>query len=555
MIARFFGLGSVFGKTLRDSRWAVLLVGGLLGLLTLVTGYAIGDQFSTAADRAQIAAQMGALPAMFRGLLGEAVNIETLPGFLSWRVFGFMPVMLGLWSVAALAGTLAGEASKGTMEMLLSTPISRRSVAVQKFSAHLAGMLGIVAIITFLTWLCGEIFGTLPGDHVDIAAALSETGMVALLALLVGSISFALAPLLGRNLAAGIGGVYLFGSYVVNGYADIVPGFDVLRLGSMFYWTTHHRPLAGVYDWPPVILIAALVAAFAIAGVVLFVRRDLAHTISIGSRLPHRLRLPFASSLSLGSWSLRGPGWRSFGERLPGALGWGGLLGLYGFVIAISADQFTATLSSVPQIMEMIRQFYPGIDLESGGGILQIALFGFVALVSGIASAALVAGWASDERSQRLETVLSTPTPRASWFLRSGGAVLVALMSMSLVFGLLTGLGSLLSGDEALPVVAGCLVIGGYAAALAGIGIAVAGLGWPGLAAPAVAVVTLGMYLLDLIGGILRLPDWLLNASLARHLGQPMAGDFDWPGMAACAILAIGGVVLGAWRFARRDLG
>ena len=41
---------------------------------------------------------------------------------MSWRVGNFLPVMLGLWSVLALSGTLAGEAAKGSLDLLASTP-------------------------------------------------------------------------------------------------------------------------------------------------------------------------------------------------------------------------------------------------------------------------------------------------------------------------------------------------------------------------------------------------------------------------------------------------
>jgi hypothetical protein len=107
--SRLFGLGSIYGKTLRDSRGAVLLVGFAAGLFMLATATPYGTEFTTAASRAQLVAQMSSLPAVFRGLLGEPINIETLGGFLSWRVGNILPVLLGLWPVLALSGTLAGE--------------------------------------------------------------------------------------------------------------------------------------------------------------------------------------------------------------------------------------------------------------------------------------------------------------------------------------------------------------------------------------------------------------------------------------------------------------
>lgn len=562
MISRVYGLGSVFGKTLRDSSGAAMSLGLFVGFLNAVTAWTIADSFPTAVDRQIFATQMEALPAIFQGLLGRPVNIEALPGFVSWRLVGFLPILVGFYSIVALTGTLAGEARSGALELILSTPVSRVKLALQKFAAHLVAVTTAIVIVSVVTTIGVNQFATLPQDSLVFLDALAEFGLVGVLALLAGSIGFAAASLLGRGVGAGMGAIYLFGSYAVNGYSDIVPGFGVLRLGSMFYWTERHRPMAGIYDWPPVLAVAGLVIVFAALGVWLFKRRDLGATVSLSGgagRLGVVGRIAgrawqVLSGAATGRWSLRGPGLRSLGERLPAALGWGAGLGLYGFVIAISADQFAETLSAVPQIIDMVRQFYPDIDFSTAGGILQLAIFGFIALVAGVAAGTLVAGWAADERERRLEVVLSTPMRRASWFIRSALGVLVAVLAVGLVIGLATALGAAVAGNSGVPVFIGGLVIGLYAMGLAGVGILVFGLGWPQFAGGAVGGITVGFYLIDLLGGILQLPDFVTDISLTRHLGQPMAGAYDWPGMALCVAVAVGGTLIGAWRFARRDL-
>lgn len=572
VIGRIYGLGSVFGKTLRESGRTAVGVGLLVGLLNLFTALTIADQFATAADRALFAAQMQSLPALFQGLIGEPVNVQTLPGFISWRMVGILPVMIGFYSIVGLTGTLAGEAALGTLELVLSTPVSRVRLALQKYAAHAVAVAVAMALAAILTWVAATAFATLPVDALSILDALGEFGMVALMALLAGSIGFAVAPLVGRAVAAGVASVYLFGSYAVNGYADIVPGFGILRLGSMFHWTEHHRPMAGMYDWPAVAAVLGLVVVLAGVGVLLFQRRDLAATVTLGGRFPRagtagedaaggvpvrvlRRAGQVFGGASVGRWSLRGPGLRSLGERLPAGLAWGAGLGLYGLAIAVSADQFAESINSVPQIAEMIRQIYPDIDFSSAGGILQLAIFGFVALVAGVAAGTLVGGWASDERERRLEMVLSTPIERISWFVRSAVGLLLAVFTIGVVIGVGAGLGAAIVGDESWPVFSGGLVIGVYALALAGVGVLVFGLGFPQFAGGAVAGVTLAFYLIDLIGAILRLPDYVTDLALTRHLGEPMAGSYDWPGMAACVAVLVFGVVVGAWRFAQRDLG
>jgi len=52
----------------------------------------------------------------------------------------------------------------------------------------------------------------------------------------------------------------------------------------------------------------------------------------------------------------------------------------------------------------------------------------------------------------------------------------------------------------------------------------------------------------------LKLPDWFHRLALTANLGQPMVGDWDLLGIAACLVIAVGGVALGAWGMARRDV-
>lgn len=100
----------------------------------------------------------------------------------------------------------------------------------------------------------------------------------------------------------------------------------------------------------------------------------------------------------------------------------------------------------------------------------------------------------------------------------------------------------------------GGLVIGLYGAALAGVGILVGGALQPSWAGPAVAGLAIGMYILEVLGGILGLPEWAINLSLTAHLGQPIGGLYDAPGLIISSALAIGGLALGAIGFSRRDL-
>ena len=61
-IGRIYGLGSLFGKTLRDSRWAALVVFGLLALFVVAGGWVMTDTYGSPAARRDLAAMAMAMP-------------------------------------------------------------------------------------------------------------------------------------------------------------------------------------------------------------------------------------------------------------------------------------------------------------------------------------------------------------------------------------------------------------------------------------------------------------------------------------------------------------
>ena len=69
-----------------------------------------------------------------------------------------------------------------------------------------------------------------------------------------------------------------------------------------------------------------------------------------------------------------------------------------------------------------------------------------------------------------------------------------------------------------------------------------------------VAGVVILTFVIGLVAPALKLPDWVNQLALTAHLGQPMVGTWDWVGMGACVVLAIGGLALGGWGVHRRDI-
>src|SRR5262245_40386882 len=260
--SRLFGLGSVFGKTVRDSRRAAIAIAIFIGVLLLIVASAITAEFSTPESRQELSNVVQAVPPIMQGLAGRPVNIETLGGYIQYKYGGFFPLVTALWSILALSATLAAESRRGSMEILAATPVTRRRIAIEKLSGHLVALWLAMTVVFIATAVTGSAFEKLPGDAIPIQAAFGFAAWLGLVALAAGSFAFALAPFVGRGAAAGIAGAVMFGGFILNGYQVAIPELAPFANLTWFGWTTNHLPLAGQYDWPSLLLVAAVTIVF-----------------------------------------------------------------------------------------------------------------------------------------------------------------------------------------------------------------------------------------------------------------------------------------------------
>jgi ABC-2 type transport system permease protein len=301
-------------------------------------------------------------------------------------------------------------------------------------------------------------------------------------------VAFALAPIVGRAASAGIAGAILVGGYFINGYQGSAPAFAGPANLTWFGWTAHHSPLAGQYDWVSLLPVAVVAIVLLVVGVEAFARRDLGAT----SRVPS----PGFPEATLG---LGGPVGRSLGDRLPLAVSWGIGVGLYAFVLGGAAKSFATELDKLsPSTMQIFEAIFPNIDLGEPGAFLQLTFVTFGFILAGFAAATIVSGWASDEGTGRLELLLTTPLARARWAIAGGIGVMLAIAIFTGILALAVGAGVVIGGggDIATPVL-GAGVLGLYAAALAGIGMAVGGLFRTSIAGETVAALVILSFLLD----------------------------------------------------------
>ena len=206
----------------------------------------------------------------FMGL--EDVDYASGPGYLRAEMFGFtVPLLLLVLAIGRGASAIAGEEDRGTLDLLLATPVRRGRVVVEKA----AGMAGVVLLVAAVLW--AALAGAAAGFGIGVApwrtaAAVFET---ALLAIVFGTVALAVGAATGRRgVAVGVATALAAAAFVLESLARILDALQPWRWLSPFAYYRDADPLArGLPPRETAILVAIALVATA-AGVAGFARRD-----------------------------------------------------------------------------------------------------------------------------------------------------------------------------------------------------------------------------------------------------------------------------------------
>ncbi|MGH2710609.1 MAG: ABC transporter permease subunit [Actinomycetota bacterium] len=262
-------LRNVFLKTLRDRRRAI--AGWSVGLVAM-TVFSVALYPSVKENAADLAKLTESLPKEILALVGGDIDFASGAGFLHSRFFAFLgPLLLIVFTIGFGARTIAGEEQAGTLELVLATPVPRRSIVAQKLGGMLAAMttLGVVLWAAFAlgseAWDVGVTAGRIG------AAVLSAV----LLALTFGTIALLVGSATGkRAFASTAATVTAVVTYLMNAYASLVDALKPWRYASPWYYYDSANILRGVIEPGNLVVLVGLVAVFSSIALVVFDRRD-----------------------------------------------------------------------------------------------------------------------------------------------------------------------------------------------------------------------------------------------------------------------------------------
>lgn len=216
------------------------------------------------------------LPDTAKALFGisDAVPLSSPPGWLQGQVFSLLPVLVVIFAVSLGARALATSEEDGTLELMLSNPIARLRVGVERLGALVALTVALGVVTCALTLATTPLLQLTEG--VSLAGYAAATAGTIALGLLFGSLSFGVGAFTGRrSLALTVAASVAVATYMFNGLASSVKAAHVLRLFSPFHWFLGRNMLAQGIAVEALTLPIAFAGLFAALGLWGFLRRDL----------------------------------------------------------------------------------------------------------------------------------------------------------------------------------------------------------------------------------------------------------------------------------------
>jgi ABC-2 type transport system permease protein len=553
---------SVYLKTLREVRIAILGWGAGMGLLMYVVLAAVPSLVATPQARASLVS-LGSSFTWF----AEPIALGTPGGYATWK-YGLTLLIIAIWPLMACSRLLRGEEERGSLDALLSLPRGRVRVALEKLAAVWTALLGMGLLIALLAFAGGK---SASADF-GLGDALLFGLNVVLICGVFGSLALLLSQFTQeRGTASGLTGGLLLVFIVLDMVHRVIPGTEWLSRLSPVYYYNLSKPLvpASSYGVPSssyganpggMLVLLALSILLSGAAVWLFARRDVGGTVA----LPRFLRRPERAvrperALPVNAWSLRSVYTRSLGMIVVPACWWTlGIAGLAGCTVVL-AKQTEASMATISTSSPLLKDFLTkvgGGDLTTNATMLS-ALYVFLPLLMMAFAVTQANRWSADEEDGLHELVLATPQSRLTVLLARFGALTTA----TVIMGVLT-----LAAAALASAATGLKLDGGNLAAatlsIIPLGLLMAALGYllsgwlrTALDTGLLSFLLVIWFFISFSGPGLNWSDTVLRLSAIYYYGTPLLHGLPLLDTLGVLAVAVAALALASVRFVRKDIG
>ena len=263
-------LNNIFLKTLRDQRKSLLYWG--IGLIAMAVIMAF--VYPTISSMPSINQYLNELPESVKEMFGPGIiDYGTPTGYFGTELFSFMvPLLLLVFGIGFGANAIAGDEEKGTLGFLLTNPVPRWRVVVDKFGVLIVSMI----LLGLLFW--AGLAVCIIGLGIDLSLVkLAEATIGALaVALVFASLAFMAGCVKGsKGMSMGIASGLAVLTYLLNTLGGMVSGLKDYRFLSPFYHYMEPNTLANGLVPTHILVLLGLVIVFFAISIPAFISRDI----------------------------------------------------------------------------------------------------------------------------------------------------------------------------------------------------------------------------------------------------------------------------------------
>jgi len=263
-------LNNILLKTLRDSRNVLLYWAIGIFLLSIYIMFVISeiplDQFQTLVDN---------LPDALGQFIGGSggIDFSSVEGFLNAQIFTIMAPLIVI-GIAISSGSKANayEESIKSLDIILSTPISRERFIIEKILSMIIKVIFICSIHWISYVLSTFIFG-LDMSFKNLAILCFQLGLMSitfgLISILIGTITGSTSKSIAITSSLGVA------SYLIASIAQLVDSIEFTKFFSLFHYYKDSDPLMnGFHQWHwSIFIISSIILT--LTSIRFFKKRDL----------------------------------------------------------------------------------------------------------------------------------------------------------------------------------------------------------------------------------------------------------------------------------------
>jgi putative exporter of polyketide antibiotics len=529
----------------RLHRWGLVGFGLVLFAITYVQAAAFAQLAgSTAASRAVFARSMDVLARQIPYFLPETLRVDTLAGYVQWRSYGPLALVVMIWAIASAAGAARGDEDRQLVDYWLAARVSRARVVATRLAAY-----GLAALLATAAAGLGTIVGAARSDSIGLGGLAGKSLSLWLLMVGLFALCSLLAQLVASTRAAQVtGAAAVVALYLLNVLARVSHAFDGAAWVSPFHWydaTTVMAP-GGRLDAAGVALSVALIVVAGALAALAFARRDV-HAGLLSRPVRGRAVRPATPSPLL-AWPVA----RLLYRQRWVLLGWTlGIAVAAVYMVSIAHAVVDAT-DGLPALRQLLT--HGGGDPVQGFvatfwfGVVQLLLAGF--------AVHLVAGWAADDTEGILASVLGMPVPRWSVIAERAAVALVGTVVV-VAAGSLVAVAAAAAGGVSLDagaVLRASWLLVPYTLTYAAVG-AAASADFPRAAVGVLGLLAFLSFLDAELVPLLSWPAWVADLSVQQLYGNPFSGAIFWNGLWAMLAVVVAGFGLATLLMERREVG